>query len=91
MVQCSYGHVNGSARSTHCRNYVEQVSYYQLLNKCSASFIDIEWLLKNLSVVFRVFSSVLQENSNIIVALHDGATLKFYQRNTGLSKKLDGI
>ena len=38
-----------------------------------------------------MFSSVLQENSNIIVALHDGATLKFYQRNTGLSKKLDGI
>lgn len=38
--------------------------------------------LRNLSFEFRVFSSVLQENSNIIFALHDGVTLKFYQRNT---------
>jgi hypothetical protein len=27
-------------------NYVEQFSYYQLVKKCSANFIGIEWLFK---------------------------------------------
>jgi hypothetical protein len=37
--------------------------------------------LKNVSVEFHVFSSVLQKNWNIIFVIHDGVTLKFDRRN----------
>ena len=43
--------------------------------------------LKNLSVSFRVSSSVLQEDSNIIFATYDGVTLKFYRLKL-LQKKM---
>jgi hypothetical protein len=50
------------------------------LRKAPQILSALNGCLKNLSVEFRVFFLVLQENSKILFAIHDGVTLTFYRR-----------